>query len=98
MCGGETETIRIVEETKTEYRYIKVASTCEDFKIAYESPIEISGTVNRDWLHVIASDGYKESEKGFRIGQNKNWNYVLCAGLIGIADRKSTRLNSSHAD
>jgi hypothetical protein len=84
MFGHKASEIRIIEKTKTEYKYIKTAQTCDDYKKAYESPIEIDGQVNKDWLNVIASDGYKESKKGFKIGAKQNWNFVLCAGMVGI--------------
>ena len=77
--------IVIKEVTKTEYKYIKTASTCEEWKAAYLSQIEITGTVDKAWLNVTASDGYKQSQKGFRIGTSSNWNYVLYAGVGGLA-------------
>ncbi len=84
LLGRKAPEIRIIEKTKTEYKYIKTATTCEELKLAYESPIQIDGQVNKDWLNVIATDGYKESQRGFKIGAKQNWNYVLCAGGIGI--------------
>lgn len=82
--GQKPPEIKIIKETKTEYKYIKQATTCEEWKKAYESPIEITGTTKADWLNVKATDGYKQSEKGFKIGAKQNWNLVLCAGGIGI--------------
>ena len=79
------EKIVVKEVTKTEYKYIKTASTCEEWKAAYLSPIEITGETNKDWLNVTASDGYKQSQKGFRIGTNGKWDYVLYAGVGGLA-------------
>lgn len=73
--------IRIVKETKTEYKYIKKVETCEEYKKAYESPIEITATTNKDWLNVVATDTYKQSEKGFKIGQKQNWNYLIYGGI-----------------
>jgi len=84
VFSRKAQEIRIVEKTKTEYKYIRTATTCEDFQKAYNSPIEIEGAVNKDWLNVVASDGYKQSERGFKIASKQNWNYVLYAGAVGI--------------
>lgn len=84
FTGSKKEpAIKIVTETKTEYKTIKVPVTVSDLETAAKSPIEITGETRLNWLDVRATDGYKESNKSFKVGTSGDgqWNYAVYAGV-----------------
>lgn len=79
--------IYIKGETKTITRYIKKANAYEELKKAYASAIQISGKMEVDNLFMVtATDGYKESKKGFKLGSKGNWKFYLAitGGTIAV--------------
>jgi hypothetical protein len=58
--------IRIVKETKTEFKYIQHPLTCEEYKICYESQLNILGGIEEgNVFHVSVFDFCKKAEKDF---------------------------------
>jgi len=81
--------IEIVKETKTVVKYIKKPYTIEDYREAYESPININTKMlNPEWLRITASDGWKQSEKEikfkYKLRETSNWKFYVGVG-IGVA-------------
>ena len=76
--------IYIKGETKTIYKAIKIPSGMAELTKAAESPIEIIGKINvNNILDVTASDGFKQSSKGFKLGSRGNWRlYLKVAGIV----------------
>ena len=76
-------TIYIHGKTKTVVKYIKVPKTVIQYKQAYKAPIKITAKVNEDILKVTCSDGWKKSEKGFKVSTKGNWKMYVAAGVGG---------------
>jgi len=76
--------VYIKGKTVTRTKYIKVVSTREDYKKAYETPIEIHATTTNDWINITATDTYKQSEKGFQVGTAGNFRLYACIGAVGL--------------
>lgn len=80
------EKIKIVEQTKTEFKYIKEAKTPEDFKNSHYSKLEIFTKVkNNNWIEIIAKDRYKQAKKSIRIAPVIKKNFIFVnAGINDI--------------
>lgn len=75
--------VKVVKETKTRYKYITAnkPATFEEYKMAFDMPIQITGVMKNNWLNVTASDTYKQSDKGFKMQIAQKGNWKVYAGL-----------------
>jgi hypothetical protein len=59
--------IKIVRETKTVERIIRVPGNCDEYKQCFDNPLDISGVMAGNMLTVKCSSGCKEAEHGFEL-------------------------------
>lgn len=75
FCGGyfyfqynEPENIKIVTETETKFKYIKVAATPREIEECYRKSLALIAKVrNKYWIDITASDGCKVATKSIKI-------------------------------
>lgn len=88
MFTAPVPEIKIVEKTRVQTRYIRHATTCDEYRQCYQSPIMIqTHMVQARTMHIRAYDDCKEARQDVRIkvGQSGNWRFYLGAGVaLGI--------------
>jgi hypothetical protein len=77
------EKIKIVKETKTEFKYIKIATTIEELQKCYDSKLDIFADVKQDnWIQITAKDMCKVATKSIHVVPESKRNCIyLSAGM-----------------
>jgi len=88
FISPEKEKIKIVEQTKTEFKYIKTATTLPELQQCYDNPLGIKATVENDfWVKIVASDDCKIATKSVKIKSPVRYNNIIYFN-IGIETRQ----------
>ena len=80
FCLGfflKSKDVKIVKETKTEFKYLKTPTTCEGFKECYDSKLGIEVKERGQWIDIVASDSCKEAKKSILVRPVQNRNLIF---------------------
>ena len=69
--------IKIVKETETRFKYIKKATTHDEYRQCYKYKLGISTTLlKNNWIQIVATDKCKKAEKMIQVIPKIKRNYV----------------------